>query len=123
MGFLFSNGRDDCATTARRGPIFVAAPRGLHATGVNTIQCIVAALGLTLALAAASPAAASYTLSQTFDDPTVNSGDFFGESVALDGNHALIGAPFDNTQGTNVGQAHLFDVTTGALLATFDARR
>jgi len=56
----------------------------------------------------------------TFDDPTVTSEDEFGTSVALDGNHALIGARLDDTNGGNVGQAHLFDVTTGELLATFD---
>ena len=55
----------------------------------------------------------------TFDDPTVTDGDNFGSSVALSGDRVLIGAPFDDTQGANVGQAHLFDATTGALLRTF----
>ncbi len=59
-------------------------------------------------------------LLQTFDDPTPTGGDEFGYSVAMDGNRAVIGARLDNTQGTYVGQAHLFDVTTGALLHTFD---
>jgi hypothetical protein len=64
-------------------------------------------------------------LLQTFDDPTPTSagvfgGDRFGTAVALEGNHALIGAPGDGTHGENVGQAHLFDVGTGALLQTFD---
>ena len=59
-------------------------------------------------------------LLQTFDDPTVTAGDRFGISVALDGDRALIGAPFDDTHGTNVGQAHLFDTTTGNLLQSFD---
>jgi WD40 repeat protein len=59
-------------------------------------------------------------LLQTFDDPTVTSGDFFGISVALDGNTVLIGAPGDDTNGSGVGQAHLFDATTGTLLQTFD---
>jgi VCBS repeat-containing protein len=60
------------------------------------------------------------TLLQTFDDPTVKTSDQFGTSVALDGDRVLIGAQSDSTQGANVGQAHLFDVTTGALLQTFD---
>ena len=60
------------------------------------------------------------TLLQTFDDPTPTNGDSFGNSVALDGNRLLIGAPYDDTQGVNIGQAHLFDATTGALLQTFD---
>jgi len=65
-------------------------------------------------------------LLQTFDDPTPTQdasfikGDRFGFSVAIDGNLVLVGAPFDDTNGPNVGQAHLFDATTGALLQTFD---
>jgi len=62
----------------------------------------------------------SYSLHRTFDDPTVTSRDVFGWSVALDGDRALIGAPGDGTQGADVGQAHLFDTTNGALLRTLD---
>ena len=64
--------------------------------------------------------AVSGDLLQTFDDPTVTGDDRFGLSVAIDGNHALIGAGFDNSNGNQVGQAHLFDATTGNLLQTFD---
>lgn len=59
-------------------------------------------------------------LLRTFDDPTITIADRFGASVAVDGNHALIGAFHDDTNGTNVGQTHLFDVTTGSLLQTFN---
>jgi len=64
--------------------------------------------------------ATSGTLLRTFDDPTPTRDDHFGTSVALDGAHALIGDPFDETHGWSVGKAHLFDITTGALLRTFD---
>ena len=47
-------------------------------------------------------------LLQTFDDPTVTLGDEFGRSVALDGNHVVVGAFKDSTLGSEVGQAHLF---------------
>jgi len=60
------------------------------------------------------------TLLQTFDDPTPTTEDQFGVSVSIDGNNVLVGAPFDDTKGVNVGQAHLFDATTGLLLQTFD---
>ncbi len=59
-------------------------------------------------------------LLQTFDDPTVTTSDGFGFSVSISGNNVLVGAPLDDTNGGNVGQAHLFDATTGALLQTFD---
>lgn len=35
-------------------------------------------------------------------------GDFFGASVALDGDTALIGAPGDNDTGANSGSAYVF---------------
>ncbi|QEG33581.1 WD40 repeat domain-containing protein [Bythopirellula goksoeyrii] len=59
-------------------------------------------------------------LLHTFDDPTVTTSDSFGWSVAIDGDYALVGARRDDTHGTNVGQAHLFDISTGNLLHTFD---
>ncbi|MGI9457108.1 MAG: FG-GAP repeat protein, partial [Aeoliella sp.] len=75
---------------------------------------LVATLGVT---AGAAP--------QIFNDPTpspggVPEGDRFGQSVALDGNNVLLGAPYDDTNGTDVGQAHLFEATTGNLLQTFN---
>ena len=36
------------------------------------------------------------------------SGDFFGRSVALDGNTAVIGAPHDDDNGGNSGSAYVF---------------
>jgi hypothetical protein len=53
-------------------------------------------------------------LLQTFDDPTPTSADLFGTSVALSGNRVLIGAFQDDTQGTGVGQAHLFELAANA---------
>jgi hypothetical protein len=47
----------------------------------------------------------------TFDDPTPSPSvgsepwvDKFGDAVALDGNHVLIGAPYDDTNGEKVEQ-------------------
>lgn len=68
--------------------------------------------------------ASTGALLQTFNDPTPTAvptgGDQFGDSVAVSGNNVLIGATSDNTNGTDQGQAHLFDATTGSLLQTFD---
>lgn len=59
-------------------------------------------------------------LLQTFNDPTPSPINVFGLAVALDGDFALIGDPLDNTTGTDSGQVHVFNVTTGALLQTFN---
>jgi hypothetical protein len=56
------------------------------------------------------------SLLQTFNDPTGGGGDDFGNSVSIDGNYVLIGAHHADTVDTNVGQAQLFNATTGALL-------
>ena len=64
--------------------------------------------------------AVSGNLLHTFDDPTVTASDEFGWSVAIEGNHVIVGAHFDDTHGTNVGQVHLFDAVTGNLVRTFD---
>jgi hypothetical protein len=59
-------------------------------------------------------------LLQTFNNPTPEIGDGFGESVAISGNNVLIGALFDSTGATSAGSAYLFDLTTGNLLQTFN---
>ena len=59
-------------------------------------------------------------LLQTFNDPTPTDGDRFGSTVAVDGSRVLIGANRDDTNGEDVGQAHLFDANTGQLLRTFN---
>jgi hypothetical protein len=71
--------------------------------------------------------AVSGELLHTFDDPTPSPGyfnsdigDSFGRSVAINGNFVLVGAHGDRTLGNYVGQAHLFDATTGELIKTFN---
>ena len=62
----------------------------------------------------------SGNLLHTFDDPTATSVDYFGDSVAIDGDSVAIGAPLDESGGARVGQVHLFNAQTGALIRTFD---
>jgi FG-GAP repeat len=45
--------------------------------------------------------------------------DQFGFAVAIDSDKALIGAPFNEEEGSNSGAAYLFDTATGDLLQTF----
>ena len=63
--------------------------------------------------------AAQTQFQYTLDDPTPGSG-AFGREVELSDNYLLVGNPWDNTNFTNAGQAHLFDATTGNLLQTFN---
>ena len=51
-----------------------------------------------------------------FIAPDGSPGDFFGDSVALSANYAVVGSPFEDSNGTNSGAAYLFDVNTGDLL-------
>ena len=58
---------------------------------------------------------------RTFDNPTPTPpSDEFGKSVAIHGTRVLIGAPFNDANGSDVGRSFLFDANTGALLRTFD---
>ncbi len=43
--------------------------------------------------------------------------DYFGESVAISNNIAVIGARWDEDNGTRAGAAYVFDTTTGRLIA------
>ena len=43
-------------------------------------------------------------------------GDRFGHAVAISGNLAVVGAPFDDDNGSDSGSAYIFDVTTGQQL-------
>ena len=63
-------------------------------------------------------------LVHTLDNPNAygtSADDYFGESVAISGNYAIVGAGFeDDAGGTRSGKAYIFDVTTGNLIHTLD---
>ncbi|NER05128.1 MAG: hypothetical protein F6K17_22300, partial [Okeania sp. SIO3C4] len=61
------------------------------------------------------------SLLHKFTAPDASAFDFFGYSVALGDNTALIGSYLDDDNGTNSGSAYLFDTTTGNLLQKFTA--
>ena len=65
------------------------------------------------------------TLLHTLDDPNAygtSASDFFGRSVAIDGNYAVVGAIYEDDDhhagGLYSGKAYIFNVTTGALVHT-----
>ena len=101
------------AETSRKSAAAKKPPKTPHAPRWCPSVAVVLA---TIAVASVAFAAPPFT----FDDPTVTTQDRFGTSVAIDGNNVLIGASYDDTNGTNVGQAHLFDAISGSLLQTFD---
>ena len=59
------------------------------------------------------------TVIRTFMNPAPGFNDQFGIALATVGSKVMIGAPGDDTAGTNAGAAYLFDGETGALLQTF----
>jgi len=46
--------------------------------------------------------------------------DYFGSSVAISGNYAIVGAIEDDASGINSGKAYIFEVSTGNLLHTLN---
>jgi hypothetical protein len=63
-------------------------------------------------------------LLHTLDNPTAfgtSASDFFGFSVGISGNYAIVGAyGEDDSGGTSSGKAYIYNVTTGALVHTLD---
>ena len=64
------------------------------------------------------------SLLHTLDNPNAYStskNDYFGYSVTISGNYAIVGAYQEgDAGGTSSGKAYIFDVTTGALVHTLD---
>ncbi len=58
-------------------------------------------------------------LLQTFSPPNPVGSEFFGVSVAIDGDKVLIGAWGDDTSGEDSGAAFLFDAVSGNLIQSF----
>ncbi len=65
---------------------------------------------------------ATGTLVHTLDNPNASLNDYFGNSVAIDGNYAIVGAYLEGGAGepSDSGKAYIFNVTTGALVHTLD---
>lgn len=55
-------------------------------------------------------------LLQTFSNPTPAVFDSFGDSLAISGNYAVVGASSDDTVGTNAGAVYIYDFVGGTLL-------
>jgi hypothetical protein len=60
------------------------------------------------------------TLQHTLFNPNPTAGDMFGYAIAIYGNYALVGAPYDDARGEQSGIAYVFNVSTGALVHTWN---
>ncbi len=56
----------------------------------------------------------------TLLSPSPSSGDFFGVSVAVDGDYILVGERAGDSGGGNTGSAYIFNAPTGGLIHTID---
>jgi len=52
----------------------------------------------------------------TLQHPSPSANDSFGKAVAISGNYAVVGAPYDDDVAGDSGSVHIFNVTTGQLL-------
>lgn len=59
-------------------------------------------------------------LVHTINNPSPNTSDFFGETVAISDNYAIVGARGDDGTGTDSGIAYIFNPATGALVETLN---
>ena len=92
------------ALSIKGGYIVVGAP-GSDANGLNSGAAYVfdTASGILLA---------------TIVNPAANDFDAFGSSISVDGDLAVIGASFADSQTTDGGAAYVFDLTTADLVST-----
>jgi hypothetical protein len=90
-------------------------------TSINKIRFSFALLSLfALVAVPIGVLAVAYGQPVTISNPMLGENGYFGESVSIDGDRFVVGAPIDSTVATHAGSAYLYDVATGALLHTFD---
>ena len=76
---------------------------------------VTACLSLVVVLAIVSVARAGpFDMETKLTASDAAEGDYFGASVAISGNTAIVGATFDDDAGLSSGSAYLFDVTSGS---------
>ncbi len=57
-------------------------------------------------------------LLHTLNNPTPKSGDFFGRTLAVEGDYAVVGVGYDDTYGAYAGSVNIYDLISGDLLHT-----
>ena len=84
-------------------------------------SAILSSSTLGVLLVAPTAMAGQLDFSQKLTAPDGANEDYFGNSVAIDGTRALVGAYGDDDNGNDSGSAYLFDTTTGSLLQKLTA--
>ncbi|WP_236619925.1 FG-GAP repeat protein [Micavibrio aeruginosavorus] len=63
-------------------------------------------------------------LVSSLNNPYPNATDYFSNAIAISGNRVVVGAPWDESDGTtgtsSAGRAYVFNATTGALISTIN---
>jgi len=95
-----------------------AGDRFGHAVAISGDWILVGAFGDLLATGAVyafryDPPTMTWIEEQLLASPSTTSGDEFGYSVALDGNTAVIGAPFNSSGAADAGAAYVFSYDAG----------
>ena len=109
---------------ATSGKAYIFAIRDIF--GLDNINQITLANGLTLGSDSKllSTSIAGGQLTNTLNNPnaySTSANDFFGNSVAISGNYAIVGAWGEaDTGGNQSGKAYIYNATTGALLFTLN---
>jgi len=113
------------ASDGTTGDAFGGGPRDGNAVAIDGNLAIVGALYHD---GAGEDSGAAYVFDATTGSQVAKltpsdaaAGDFFGSSVDIQGNIAIVGAPSDDDGGSRSGSVYLFDAATGAQLAKLTA--
>jgi len=117
-----TSGFKDTCIAIRRSTCYGTARHPNEASQMLSTRIIICIyVGLLASCLASTPktALAEVVREHTLQSSFTGQGHFFGTSVAIDGNVALVGEPFGGTNA--IGTAQLFDIETGRRLATLTA--
>lgn len=82
------------------------------------MQKVISTVLVALVALAGAALPQTFTLTQTFPNPTPGNDDRFGNAVAAVGNKILVGASLDDTLASNSGAVYLFDGASSTPLLT-----
>jgi len=81
----------------------------LHTKGLTRFNLTARVLGILLFLFAGQPLQAQFVEVDKILASDKQASDVFGRSVSISGGRAIVGAPLENTGGSNIGAAYIFE--------------